>query len=128
LTKTKALSNSKDLKDQAFQLAPLLLTHECVPASLLLGGPELPCNDLASLPKEVQELTTKCFIPQKLGYVLAPSVWDKVIQCRSLILTVLFGETIALTNSEEAMDAERMVSVLPRRNLRVEPVSYVGGL
>lgn len=47
---------------------------------------------------------------------------------QTFILTVLFGETMALTNSEEAMDAERMVSVLPRRNLRVEPVSYVGGL
>ena len=46
----------------------------------------------------------------------------------NFILTVLLGETMAFTKSEEAIDAERMVSVLPKRNLRVEPVSYVGAL
>lgn len=86
---------------------------------------KLPCYGLASWPRKVQGNTTNCFILQKLGYALAPMT---LIQCRLLILTVLFGETMALTNSEEAMDAERMVSVLPRRNFRVEPVSYVGGL
>ena len=77
--------------------------------------------------EKFKEILLTAFIPQKLGYALAPmGHFDP--NGTLLVLTVLFGETMALANSEEAMDAERMVSVLPRRNLRVEPVSYVGGL
>ena len=86
----------------------------------------LRCHSLASWPREVQGNITTHFIPQKLEYALASMGHFDPKQ--TFILTVLFGETMALTNSEEAMDAERMVSVLPRRNLRVEPVSYVGGV